>query len=486
MDSNLTQDDLLLKADQKFAQLKCMIQLQSQQHVRIDLIERSLFEVLLNIGLLLLKALVAGAGTGDEGEQVSPGGRTLRRSENPHQRLYRSIFGVLSVVRWVYRRSKNKRIEYVPTDARLGLPRGECSYVLEEWTERLCVHQTFDDSVSTLADILGHAPSVEAAETMNLRMAEHADAFRLQQSAPAPAEGEIIVATADGTSVPMHCTDRTQDPDARAGSRQGATRRAYIGAVYSILPFVRQPQEVLDELLRGQAAKRRPRPQGKRVWAEMAAPCDGSLSSGSELVFVEMAIDLQARDPDRQQTLVCIMDGEQKLWDLQHDWLGRAVEILDFFHVLSRVRDVSKVAYSNSEHHREAWVSDQLHDLLTGKVDTVIRRWQRLLRDARQTKRWSSEQQQTVDSAIGYFSNNRHRMQYDEYLRQGYPIGSGVAEGTCRNLVKDRMDRTGMHWRLPGARAMLKTRALHLNDEWNDFVEFRIQREQEILYALAA
>ncbi len=33
------------------------------------------------------------------------------------------------------------------------------------------------------------------------------------------------------------------------------------------------------------------------------------------------------------------------------------------------------------------------------------------------------------------------------------------------------MDRTGMHWRLPGSRAMLKTRALHLNSEWDDFVE---------------
>ena len=84
MDTNLTQDQLFLKADQNFDQLKCMIQLQSQQHVRIDLIERSLFEVLLNIGLMLLKALVAGAGTGDEGEQVSTGGRTLRRSEKPH------------------------------------------------------------------------------------------------------------------------------------------------------------------------------------------------------------------------------------------------------------------------------------------------------------------------------------------------------------------------------------------------------------------
>ena len=75
----------------------------------------------------------------------------------------------------------------------------------------------------------------------------------------------------------------------------------------------------------------------------MAAAREGSLTSGSDCVFVEMAIDVSRRDPDRQRTLVCLMDGEQKLWDLQRQWLGRSVEILDFFHALKRVRDVSKV-----------------------------------------------------------------------------------------------------------------------------------------------
>ena len=62
-----------------------------------------------------------------------------------------------------------------------------------------------------------------------------------------------------------------------------------------------------------------------------------------------MAIDVKTRDPDRQQTLVCVMDGEQKLWDLQREWLGRSVEILDLFHALERVREVSKVVRPNRQ-----------------------------------------------------------------------------------------------------------------------------------------
>ena len=76
-------------------------------------------------------------------------------------------------------------------------------------------------------------------------------------------------------------------------------------------------------------------------------------------------------------------------------------------------------------------------------------------------------------------------MKYDEYLAAGYPIGSGVAEGACRHLVKDRMERTGMRWRLPSAQAMLHLRAIYLNDDWGDFIEHRIRHQQETLYCNA-
>lgn len=481
----LTQEQLLLNAQAKFDALKKKILEDSQAGVRIDQTERNAFAELQGIGLTLLQAFAAGAGVGDEGAEVTRGERTLRRSDELHAKVYRSVFGTFSIRRWVYAPGPKKKIEYVPTDARLGLPRGECSYVLEDWQQRLCVKETFAEGVGGLGAILGVAMSVETAEAMNQRLAEYAEPFRLQQPAPpAATEETFVVATADGTSVPMHRTDRTTAPAADAGTRQGSTRRAYVGAVYFIEPFVREPQDVWNELFRDQAAVRRPRPQGKRLWAEMAASGQTALS-GSEVVFIEMAIDVLARDPDHLRTLLCVMDGEQKLWSLQQEWLGRSVEILDIFHALERIREVSKIVQPQ-EAQQEAWVSDQFRDLLTGHVETVIRRWRRLAREAEQAKRWSKDGQKTMTEAIGYFSNNRHRMQYDEYLSKGYPIGSGIAEGTCRNLVKDRMDCTGMHWRLPGARAMLKTRAIYLNGEWDDFIQYRIQREQTTLYHTAA
>ena len=70
-----------------------------------------------------------------------------------------------------------------------------------------------------------------------------------------------------------------------------------------------------------------------------------------------------------------------------------------------------------------------------------------------------------------YLENNREHMRYDEYLAAGYPIGSGVAEGACRHLVKDRMEQTGMRWTVAGAQAMLHVRALYLNDQWDEFLD---------------
>ena len=87
-----------------------------------------------------------------------------------------------------------------------------------------------------------------------------------------------------------------------------------------------------------------------------------------------------------------------------------------------------------------------------------------------------------LQTVITYFENNRQYMKYDEYLKAGYPIGSGVAEGACRHLVKDRMELTGMRWRVEEAQSMLDLRAVRLIDQWDDFTRHRVREEQRWLY----
>ena len=67
-------------------------------------------------------------------------------------------------------------------------------------------------------------------------------------------------------------------------------------------------------------------------------------------------------------------------------------------------------------------------------------------------------------------------------VHNSYPIASGVIEGACRHVVKDRLERTGMSWVRQGAQSMLKLRCLHLTGQWDTFVEFRVERETQRLY----
>ena len=125
-----------------------------------------------------------------------------------------------------------------------------------------------------------------------------------------------------------------------------------------------------------------------------------------------------------------------------------------------------------------AQVSTRLRDLLQGRVGYVISGLRKRLR----AEKLSSQRRKVVRSAVEYLANNREHLRYDEYLAAGYPIGSGVAEGACRHLVKDRMEQTGMRWTVEGAQAMLHVRALYLNDQWEEFQEYRVEQEQARLY----
>jgi hypothetical protein len=488
----ITKEQALHKAEQQFSQLKDLVEKAIEEGWRVDELERASFTTFLDIGLQLITAFVAAQGNGDQGKQVEHLGSTLQRLPQPHQRRYVSIYGPLEIRRFVYGTREGQEIEHVPLDARLGLPAGEISYVLEDWLERMCVKDSFRDAVDSLVALLGLRAkvSVETAEKHARQMADHAESFRASQVAPPPEEeGPLLVATADGKGVPMR---RLADPESppqahhRRGKGEKANKKqmAYVGAVYTIERFPRSVDEILDELLRKQRAKDRPQPAHKHVWAEMTRPDDnepGAFLHGPSYLFAELAVECHSRDPARDKELICLLDGERQLWDLQDEWLPRAIGILDIFHVNERLWTAAHCFHSETSPEAKQFVERYLRMLLEGKVGSVIRSFKQLL----STRRLTAEKRKRLLSTITYYENNRQQMRYDEYLSAGYPIGSGVAEGACRHLVKDRMEGTGMRWSLLGAQAVLRLRASYLNGDWHDFVEHRIEREQAALYAQA-
>src|SRR5262249_60179402 len=108
------------------------------------------------------------------------------------------------------------------------------------------------------------------------------------------------------------------------------------------------------------------------------------------------------------------------------------------------------------------FVRQRVTQVLEGKVETVIRGLRRLAAD----RGLKGTKKKALGRIGRYFAKNRRRMRYDVYLREGYPIASGVIEGACRHLIKDRMERAGMHGTPSGAQAMLALRSVRMGGQW--------------------
>jgi hypothetical protein len=479
----VTQEQAFLKAQEQLQSLIAFVQQAPDQHLRLDQVERGLFSLLLQLGLSLLRAYVAAAGDGDAGETVTTAdGHVHRRLPAPHPRPYRSIFGELPIQRFVYGSREGQAITHVPLDATLGMPAGEFSYVLEDWCQRLCVQDAFHESVRSLHDLLGLRPSVRSLEQMNQTLGDVAADFAWHQPPPPPEEeGAVLVVTADGKGVPMRRPEQSQvsaHHRRKKGEKANKKQMAYVGAIYTIAPWLRTAEDVVDEVRRRQRAKGRPLPQHKQVWAEMTEIQEGETINGRSVLFGMLAETAAQRNTGNRKPVVCLMDGEAALWDEYRVWFDGAVGILDIFHVLERLWAAAYCFHPEGSEAAGEFVTERLRLLLNGKVGAVIRGLRRLAT----TSGLKGQHRQTVQRATGYFENNREHMRYDEYLAAGYPIGSGVAEGACRHLVKDRMERAGMRWTVAGAQAMLRVRAVYLNGDWESFLEKRIETEQEQLY----
>lgn len=482
----MAKEQAFLKARQLLAAMEQLVETSAADSRRIDLVERDLFAGLLRLGRELMSAFVAAEGDGDLGPSVSHEKRSLRRSEQPRPRRYVSIFGELAINRFVYQERAKTR-EHAPLDERLGLPAGDFSYVLEDWLQRLCVREAFAEACGSLADLLGVKVSVRAAEQMSQAMSQPVKSFVAQQAPPsAQEEGEILVATFDGKGVPMRrpLQERVRSGTRRKkGEKANKKQMACVAGVYSIDRFRRTAADVVEEVRRRQRRKDRPQPQHKHMWAEMTHVREGEVYNGRSLSFIAAAVELAERDPQDQKPVVCVTDGEQALLDEVQRWLPRrTVHILDIMHVLERLWLAAHCFHAERSREAEAFVDHRLRMLLEGKVGQVIGGFRRMLGSGGLL----GQKRRTLRSVIGYYDNHRSSMQYDEYLAAGYPIGSGVVEGACRHLVKDRMERTGMRWTVHGARAILQLRATYLNDDWNDFVNYRIETEQARLYTKTA
>ena len=440
----------------------------------------------LQIGYVAIEQLLVLQGDGDLGERVvTADGQRLERSEEPADRPLRTVFGEHTIRSYVYAAGAHQAIELRPVDARLSLPPGRCSYFFEEFSQYFCVDQAFRQASHGLATVLRQEVSVDTLEHINQRMGGQAEGFLDGlPTPPAKEEGALLVFTADGKGVPLVKADAQRVPAFDKTERPGNRRMATLAAVYTIDPYVRTPEQIVAALFRderGPRPKDRPQPQFKHVTARftsMREDPDGERweSNGTIEAFCWAEEQINARRRAGQKVLR-LMDGQASLWNAADNCLSvppeDTVDVLDILHVSSYVWRAAKVFYPHWE-QQEAFARDRLLRILQGDVHGVIGG----LRQMATKRGLRGKRLAEITTVCGYFEKHAHRMGYDEYLAAGYPIATGVIEGACRHLVKDRMERSGMRWRLAGAQAMLHVRAVYQSSYWDGFHQDRMAREQ--------
>lgn len=158
---------------------------------------------------------------------------------------------------------------------------------------------------------------------------------------------------------------------------------------------------------------------------------------------------------DLAHEVVFVCDGAKWIWRLVETNYPNAVQIVDWFHAEERLEKVAREAFTGDD--ESTWFEEVRTALWNGDSQYVIAACDKLAPDFKEARH-----------AVTYFRNNAHRMQYDQYRAKGYMIGSGTVESGCKQIVTQRLKRSGAQWNLQGAIHTAKARAAWLSGYWNE------------------
>lgn len=452
--------------------------------------ETGIWKRMLKIGHGVMGTFLSSLGTGDLGEIITISeGNSLVRFKKLSTRPYMTVFGEFRLQRAVYGRREKQRIEHVPLDSRLKLPESKFSYLLQDWDQSFAVDNSFESTNQTIGRILGINQSVDSLERMNYKMSLDVEDFRDQKAVPsASEEGQICVISADGKGIPMRRgeEDIPIERHRKKGIKSNKKRMAIVGTAYTIDPLIRTPEDVVASLFSAKnyhKGKSRPHALNKNVYASLTYEMDGRIYEASDVVFARLRDELNMRNASISRPVVLIMDGQESLWNKGSEYIPRVtVEILDLLHVTPRLWQAAHLFHGEGTGKALYFVKERLLKVLRGEAMNVVRG----LRRMGTMRKFSGRKMDSLVKICNYFEKNKNRLRYDLYLSRGFPIASGVIEGACRYYIKDRMEKAGMRWCVNGAQAMLDVRSTYLNDDWDDYMEFRRVRENRRLHANAA
>jgi hypothetical protein len=409
-----------------------------------------------------------------------------RPSKRLHGRTLATVFGAATVERFGYRDQGQESLH--PVDGELNLPAERYSLEVRRRVAEQAAKASFEETKKALEATTGTAVAKRQVAELVARAGNGGDfeQFYASRTTSEQATGALQVITTDGKGVVMRREDLREATKKAAernrhklgkrlsrGEKRNRKRMATVAAVYNIAPFVRTAEQVAGVMapVHGAAAMQRPRPEHKRVWASLEKP--------PEQVIEEQFQEAERRDPEHEKKWVAVVDGSEEQLRLLHASARRhrvtLTIVLDIIHVVEYLWKAAYVFHAEATAEAEQWVTERLLQVLKGRAGYVAGG---IARSATR-RRIRGAKRKAADDCVRYLLRHKAYLHYDKYLAAGLPIASGVIEGACRHLVRDRMDVTGARWSLKGAEAVLRLRALHSSGDFDEYWRFHEACELE-------
>lgn len=417
---------------------------------------------------------------GNIGEYVIGADGIKRTHKRVHKRKIICIFGEITVQRLGYGANGYKSL--FPKDAILNLPEESYSHGIRKLVAQEAAKNSFEEVINIVQQITGVILPRTAIEILTSKASIDFDAFYEKQILN-ESNSPLLILSSDGKGIVMRKEDLKEATRKRAeeakhkllkrqsrGEKTNSKRMATVASVYGIDKFVRTPEQIIGEL-HTETIPYRPRPVDKRVWASIEKP--------SDKVTFDIFQEALRRDPNFKKKWICLIDGDpRQLRRIRSEAKKTKVTltiILDIIHVIEYLWKAARVFYDETNSEAEKWVTKRLLAILEGNAGHIAAGMKR----AATLLKIPNNKRMPIDKCAGYLLKNKPYLKYHLYLKEGFPIATGVIEGACRHLIKDRMDVTGARWSLKGAEAIVKLRSLRSSGDFEKYWAFHEAREYE-------
>jgi len=194
----------------------------------------------------------------------------------------------------------------------------------------------------------------------------------------------------------------------------------------------------------------------------------GSMPEAGKAMFTTRVTSRVAQVLARYPTArhVCLGDGAKWNWDFFAAHYPGALWVLDFYHAATHLHTAAELIFGaggDADVYYERWRTTLLEE--RNGVAALLRS----LIYYRNRTALPPRTARALETEINYFRTHTAEMQYADFRAAKVPIGSGVTEAGCKELIKARFCRSGMRWKRTTGAPLLQLRAIRLSQHWDSF-----------------